>query len=670
MTAGQSARAGPYPGPQPYLESDREVFCGRTRESYEVFDLVRTYPVVLLYAQSGAGKTSLVNAGIRPLLLESETALARIRVTGGPERQTARAGPANLYLRSALASAAADLPELGAAPASLPEAAWPERETVLCFDQFEELFTSPDRWREREEFLEEVAKLLKDPRRENIHCLFVVREDYLAAMLRYASVFPKGLSIRYHLEQLRTEAALQAIVEPAAKYRKRFEAGVAEQLVKDLAQIQTESSRGVIPFRPAVSVEGEWVEPVHLQVVCTQLWTNLPKDTATIGARHVQTFGGVDRALTSYYEQALAAALETGDTTEEQLRDWFETKLLTSGGTRGLVYEGAGRTEGMPNSVVKVLADRHVIRAEPRAAGRWYELTHDRFIKPVLDSNRAWRRRQVTVEKAAVSLGGPVVAVSLIVVVAGLVYLLAAFLPPFGADHKPAWSAPVRMLGRSLRFNPEARLFWLVALAAAFGSYVRTVVSFSQALFYRTLSRSWIVWFVLQIPVAIALSLVLYLQFRAVFVPDRLPTVNLNVYGVLALFGLAGFYAPAAIAAMRGVAEDLLGAPAAAEERRASAGALVRPRITALEPASVRAGSGSVLVRLRGANFDKDAVVTVNGAARRSVFVGTAETIVYLEPADTAAAGFLRLMVRYPPPSDAASAEVLLPVSSAGGEHA
>ena len=68
MPGGQSTRAGPYPGPQPFLEGDQEVFFGRTREAYEVFDLVRAYPVVLLYAQSGAGKTSLVNAGTELVL--------------------------------------------------------------------------------------------------------------------------------------------------------------------------------------------------------------------------------------------------------------------------------------------------------------------------------------------------------------------------------------------------------------------------------------------------------------------------------------------------------------------------------------------------------------------------------------------------------------------------
>jgi hypothetical protein len=37
-----------------------------------------------------------------------------------------------------------------------------------------------------------------------------------------------------------------------------------------------------------------------------------------------------------------------------------------------------------------VLESMHLIRAEWRAGARWYELTHDRFITPILLSNKAF----------------------------------------------------------------------------------------------------------------------------------------------------------------------------------------------------------------------------------------------------------------------------------------
>jgi hypothetical protein len=44
----------------------------------------------------------------------------------------------------------------------------------------------------------------------------------------------------------------------------------------------------------------------------------------------------------------------------------------------------------MPNAVVEELVNRHLIRGEQRGGARWYELTHDRFIQPILDSNQRW----------------------------------------------------------------------------------------------------------------------------------------------------------------------------------------------------------------------------------------------------------------------------------------
>lgn len=662
MSDERQIAENPYPGPRPFVKDEKDIFFGRTRELYDLFDLVLTYPVVLLYAQSGAGKTSLVNAGVRPRLEEENVCFARLRVSADSATGESHNSSPNIYIENALSSLATEQVDLQTSVASLSQVNWPDHEVILCFDQFEEIFTNPERWRDREVFFEDIAKLLTPSEHENIHVLFVIREDYLATMLSYAAFFPKGLSIRYRLERLRTEGALQAITQPAAKYGKTFEPNVAEQLVKDLSEIRTEPARGLSVWRQATSVAGEYVEPVHLQVVCTRLWTSLP-NTKTIEAKHAKTYGDVDSALTAYYEMALAAALETHATTEEQLRNWFETKLLTSGGTRGLVYEGSDQTEGMPNPVVKVLAERHVIRAEPRAAGRWYELTHDRFINPILDSNKAWRQRRTTIERTAVALGGPAIAVSLMAAVAALVYFVAAFLPPIGPDQKPLWSAPVVLFGRTMQIEAEIRLFWLVALAAGCGSCIRTVLSFSQTLLKGALTRSWIIWFVLQIPLGIALSVLVYLQIRAVLLPDRLASANLNVYGFLAMSGLIGLYSPQAVAFIRDAVESLLGSSSVeGDKTRAHKLSLIRPRIAALQPDRVLAGSGRALVRVQGENFEKNVIVLVNGAARRSVFASTSEMIVYLEPLDTGISGVLRFLVCYPPPSDVASEEVLLPV--------
>jgi len=54
----------PWPGLRSFGEDDREFFFGRERETAELLALVQRSGVVIVYGQSGLGKTSLLQAGL------------------------------------------------------------------------------------------------------------------------------------------------------------------------------------------------------------------------------------------------------------------------------------------------------------------------------------------------------------------------------------------------------------------------------------------------------------------------------------------------------------------------------------------------------------------------------------------------------------------------------
>lgn len=58
-------------GLQPYTEADAYRFKGRTEESQELFRLIVRNDYTVCYSESGEGKTSLLNAGVFPLLREN-----------------------------------------------------------------------------------------------------------------------------------------------------------------------------------------------------------------------------------------------------------------------------------------------------------------------------------------------------------------------------------------------------------------------------------------------------------------------------------------------------------------------------------------------------------------------------------------------------------------------
>jgi hypothetical protein len=66
------ARPNPFVGPVPFEREDADLFFGRTGELRELVSRIVANRVVLLYAPSGAGKTSILNAGVLPILEREE----------------------------------------------------------------------------------------------------------------------------------------------------------------------------------------------------------------------------------------------------------------------------------------------------------------------------------------------------------------------------------------------------------------------------------------------------------------------------------------------------------------------------------------------------------------------------------------------------------------------
>jgi WD40 repeat protein len=390
----------PYVGPRPFTQDDKSYFFGRDREANELLSLIIAHPVVLLYAQSGAGKTSLLNASIIPLLEKrSSQIFGPARVSGQIPPEINQKDVPNIYVFHTLLSLESDIPDeasltkmsfgqyLKTRP-SPPRVEGLSTRRVVIFDQFEEVFTtSPERWNERESFFDSVGSALEeDP---SLRVVFAMREEYLASMDPYTGLLPERLRTRFRLERLRKEPALLAVKKPVEKTDRTFAPGAAEQLVESLLKVPIKSASGVV-----VDVSEEFIEPVQLQVVCQNLWQKLPPEVKVIDEKYIEGYGDVDQALSTYYDNCIAKVVEEfkGQVVEGELRRWFGTRIITPDGIRGIVYkdDSTGTTGGLPNNVVARLEDLRLVRPELRGGAAWYELTHDRFIGPIRQSNLRW----------------------------------------------------------------------------------------------------------------------------------------------------------------------------------------------------------------------------------------------------------------------------------------
>ena len=204
----------------------------------------------------------------------------------------------------------------------------------------------------------------------------------MADALSLAEAFPASYRSSMRLPRLGKDDAVEAIEGPLRGSGFRYADSVAVKLAEDLTRVRVETSPGEV-----VEVPGDSIEPVQLQVVCTELWRALPPGATVITAEHVSSLGDATATLAHYYDSAVRGAARRAKVDQVFVRHWINAALITPAKTRGTAYRGVRLTAGLPNPAVDALENRHVIRAETRAGARWYELTHDRFLRPIEEAN-------------------------------------------------------------------------------------------------------------------------------------------------------------------------------------------------------------------------------------------------------------------------------------------
>jgi len=391
-------RFNPYVGPSSFSAGDAHLFFGREREAESLLSLVISESIVLFFAPSGTGKTSLIRARLeRDLKNKGFDVLPIVRV--GAEIPPGLS-PGNVYVFNALRSLADPQSDparlqhltLSAYLWTLPSPG--DRHRVLILDQFEEILsTHPRCWKQREDFFLDLRQALEDE--PSLSVLLVVREDNLAGLETYAPLLPGRLRTRFGMESLRFEDAVKAVSQPAKVGGRPFEKEeeketVAEQLVNNLRQVRLEGEDA--------TYSGEFVEPMQLQVVCYQLWEKLQERPGpTITGRDLVDFGDIGQALESFYERSAGEASQKSGISEAKIRQWCGRALITPRTKiRCQVSWEPEATAGLRNDAVKALLDTKLIREQPVRGGIWYELVHDRFIDPVLRVNERFQQMENT----------------------------------------------------------------------------------------------------------------------------------------------------------------------------------------------------------------------------------------------------------------------------------
>jgi conflict system STAND superfamily ATPase len=404
----------PYLGPQPFPPEKAEYFFGREDAARTLCEKITANHCVLVYAPSGAGKSSLLETRVRQLLEEAGfQVLRKARVNYLPAEEIPE--NCNIYIRSVLgfldgldgkteaaAGTRAGLLEY------LESQPLPARfvSRVLIIDQLEEILGPSLKGHENDHanFFVELQQALVGAG-DSLHIALSFRQEALApieSLWDPSNRREEGCTWdTFYLQKLDLAGAREAIEGPAGRVGVRFAAHVVDCLVNELSLRTVRTYNGRIGYSP-----GDSVEPVALQIVCRRLWASFGRLAEKLTAVDVkkaaiEISGGsrpgttleedvrllVRGALQSFFDETIKKTAEMHKVQEALLRVHC-LQFVTPEGARLPVCRGENRTGRIPNAIIDTLAGSHLLRAEERGGDTWYELAHDTLIEPILEQQK------------------------------------------------------------------------------------------------------------------------------------------------------------------------------------------------------------------------------------------------------------------------------------------
>lgn len=399
----------PWPGLAAFKEQEAQFFKGRSEDVSRLHRLVNRERLTVLFGVSGLGKSSLLQAGLFPLIRQDQILPVTIRLTFSDD---------SLNLREQVFAALLQQVKAYAIEAPVPRDSdtlweyfhrkqaefWDTHNRIvmplLCFDQFEEIFTlgreSRKRLHDSEQFLTELADLIEgrcpepvkmrleadsglakqfDFSHHRFKLILSVREDYLANLEELRPRMPSVIFNRMRLRPMNGRQALAVVDQTQGRL---LNSDVAESIVR------------LVAGKPAgdtqQALDALQIEPALLSLLCRELnERRITNRDPRIEAQLVDS--NRELILEAFYQRCLQ------DQTAE-LRRFIEDRLLTVSGYRNSeAYDNALQTPGVSKQALDALVQRRllVLRREHQDGGKRVELIHD-VLTGVVRKSREQRR--------------------------------------------------------------------------------------------------------------------------------------------------------------------------------------------------------------------------------------------------------------------------------------
>ncbi len=441
-----------YPGVYSFNTEQESIFFGRNKEIDKLLTLIEVEQQILLYSKSGAGKTSLLNAGIIPKLPNNFEVIS-LRFRASDEKTTPTERIIQIlkenYFR--VFHDQTTIIDNLINDTIVEKTLWyylkklqfakSDKTFVFIFDQFEELFTysaneieqfktqlydliNPKVPKAFDSLIEEEIennpgfyqhkdfKLLQKP--PDTKTVFSIRSDRLSLLNILSDKIPNIQKDFYELKPLGREQAIQAITEPAKKggdnYKCpafEFEPMAIDKIIDALTNSGTQT-----------------IETTQLQIVCHRIEENLiasanangdssaksPSGFLTLTERDIPDFKDIFK---EYYHNAIDKLPENE---RKSARVFIEDELIKN---EQRISLDEGHCIGkISKEILNTLVRSHLLRCEKNSLGRdSYELSHDTLVEPILED-----KEERKLQRQKIAWFSMIAAVGLLLLVVGIFF--------------------------------------------------------------------------------------------------------------------------------------------------------------------------------------------------------------------------------------------------------